>query len=274
MSSQKKIYHKISNPGSVKKYPITIMTRIKYALIRLIAIKVFACNAFVVKPFSFRMGSMLQSTTEEVVVSTNAEALIEKARDIIDTKSGFYSDYDASVFSEEFVFRGPYIGPLNKKDYLTTMDAFEIYKAFPDINANAWGFSIDPKNPNRVWFMVRNTGTFNGGPLAPKSINFKPTGAKLEGCPETFSIIFDEEQKLKYLSVGYVADRFEGNTNGTGAAVGIFNVIGLPFPKPGPLLKFAQWFGTEIVGLGPLSYSTENIPAWWKDKNIASEGYL
>lgn len=206
--------------------------------------------------------------------SRASNLLIEKAKDILYNKSGFYSSYDPEVFSEEFVFRGPYIGPLNKRDYLQTMDAFGIYKAIPNINPNAWGFSIDPDNPNRVWFMVRNTGTFDGEPIAPKSINFKPNGAKLKGCPETFSMLFDEDLKLKYLSVGYVADRFEGNTNGKGAAVGIFNAVGLPFPKVGPLQRFAQWFGTEVFCVGPMSYSVKDVPEWWTDKNVGSGGYL
>ena len=51
--------------------------------------------------------------------------LIQKANEIIYSKSGFYSDHDANVFAEDFVFRGPYIGPLTKKDYLSTMDTFE-----------------------------------------------------------------------------------------------------------------------------------------------------
>jgi hypothetical protein len=200
--------------------------------------------------------------------------LIEKAKAMLYTKSGFYSNYDETVFSDQFVFRGPFIGPLNKKDYLKTMDAFRIYEAIPDINPNAWGFSIDPKDPNRVWFMVRNTGTFNGQPIAPDSLNYKPNGAKLDGCPETFSMLFDEEQKLKYLTVGYVADRFEGNTRGQGAAVGIFNAVGLPFPKVGNLQRFAQWFGTEVVPIGPMSYSPKGVPEWWKDETVGSGGYL
>jgi len=205
--------------------------------------------------------------------SPNANILVDRAKDIVYNKSGFYSKYDSDVFSEDFVFRGPYIGPLNRRDYLDTMDAFGIYNAFPDISPNAWGFSIDPKDPNRVWFMVRNTGTFNGSPLAPGTLNFQPNGAKLEGCPETFSIIFNEDRKVKYLSVGYVADRFEGNTDGKGAAVGIFHVIGLPFPKVGPVLKFVQYFASEIIRQPPLSYSTD-VPEWWTDNRKASDGYL
>jgi len=202
--------------------------------------------------------------------------LIQTAHKFIYSQSGFYSPYDESVFSDEFVFRGPYIGPLNKKDYLSTMDTFGIYKALPDIDPNSFGYSIDPQNPNRVWFLVRNTGTFTGEPGLGfgGDLYFPPNGAKLEGSPETFSIIFDDDGKIKYLSVGYVADRFEGNTGGKGAAVGIFHVIGLPFPKPGPGLKLAQWLGTEVVNRGVYSYSTENIPNWWKSQEKASEGYV
>jgi hypothetical protein len=211
----------------------------------------------------------------EKMMDKTSSVLIERTKEIIYNESGFYSNYNEDAFSDEFVFRGPIIGPLNKKDYLKTMDTFGIYKSFPDIDPNAWGFSIDPKNPNRVWFMIRHTGTFTGEPIAPNSINFQPNGAKLEGCPETFNIIFDEEQKVKYLSVGYVADRFEGNTNGKGAAIGIFNLIGLPFPKVGPIQRFFQWFGTEVVDAGALSYSAkEEIPKWWKDESICADGYL
>lgn len=205
--------------------------------------------------------------------SPNSKALIERTKDIVNNKSGFYSEFDANVFSEDFVFRGPYIGPLNKKDYLDTMDAFSIYKAFPDISPNAWGYSIDPKDSNRVWFMVRNTGTFSGEPILKDTLNLESNGAKLEGCPETFSITFDEEQKMKHLTVGYVADRFEGNTDGKGAAVGIFKVIGFPFPKPGPVLAFAQYFASEIIRKPPLSYSTD-VPEWWTNDQKASQGYL
>jgi len=202
--------------------------------------------------------------------------LIQLANEFVYTKSGFYSPYEESWYSDDFVFRGPYIGPLNKKDYLGTMDTFGIYRAIPDINPNAFGWSIDPADPNRVWFLVRNTGTFTGEPGLGFGGGrfFPPNGASLRGCPETFSITFDDDRKVKHLTVGYVADRFQGNTGGKGAAVGIFHVIGLPFPSPGPLLKFAQWFGTEVLDMGAKSYSTENVPEWWTSEEKASEGYL
>jgi hypothetical protein len=229
-------------------------------------------------PFALHSSAAKFVPTKEIppIPSSSSDSLlIELANDYIYTKSGFYSAYDESIYSEDFVFRGPYIGPLDKKDYLATMDTFKIYQGLPDISPNAWGFSIDPKDSNRVWFMVRNSGTFNGEPGIGLGNGqyIKPNGAKLEGCPETFSITFDENKKIKYLTVGYVADRFEGNTNGTGAAVGIFNAIGFPFPSPGPLLSFAQWMGTEIINMSAKSYSKEGVPSWWKSAAKGGEGY-
>ena len=179
------------------------------------------CNVFK-NPFVADGGSAGIATSDAppIPVTNTNNPLIKLANDYIYNKSGFFSDYDESVFADDFVFRGPYIGPLNKKDYLSTMDTFKIYKALPDINPNAWGFSIDPKNPNRVWYFVRNTGTFNGEPIGlGNGLDFKPNNAVLDGCPETHSILFDEDRKVKLLTVGYVADRFEGNTRGDGVSI-------------------------------------------------------
>lgn len=247
----------------------------------------FSADAFSVQPLQLIRSPLARcavavpedATTESVAppvqIPSADHPLITLANELIYSKSGFYSAADPDVFSSEFVFRGPYIGPLNKKDYLETMDTFKIYEAIPDINPNAFGWSIDPLDPNRVWFMVRNTGTFTGSPGIGLGAGafYPPNGSEIKGCPETFSMTFDSEKKLKHLTVGYVADRFQGNVAGKGAAVGIFNAIGFPFPEPGPLLKFLQWFGTEVANNGASSYSRENIPEWWASEEKASEGY-
>ena len=213
-----------------------------------------------------------EETSAADLVPSTTQALIEKTKDFVDNNSGFYSPAsDESVFAEDFVFRGPYVGPLNKSDYLGTMEAFGIHKAFPDISPNSWGYSIDPKDPNRVWFMCRNTGTFTGEPLLPGVLNIQPTGAILEGPPETFSVVYDDDQKVKYFSVGYVADRFDGNTDGVGAAFGIFNIIGLSLPSPGPALRALQWYSSEFQDSDPRSYSTD-VPEWFLREKGDSKG--
>ena len=159
--------------------------------------------------------------------------LIEAAELFIDSQSGFYSPYDSDRLAEDFVFRGPVIGPLNKADYLSTMDTFKVYKAFPDISPNAFGFALDPMNDRRVWFFVRNSGT-NTGPFGlGYGLEVPASGNAVVGVPEAFSITFDDSDRVKLLTVGYVADRFEpgSNTGGVGAAFGLLKVAGIPLPS-------------------------------------------
>jgi hypothetical protein len=209
-----------------------------------------------------------------VQVAAADDPLFQLVNEFIYEQSGFYSPADESAFSDEFVFRGPIIGPLTKVDYLKTLDFFRIYEAVPDISPNAWGFSKDPLDPNRVWFMVRNSGTFSGKALnVVKGFTVPSNGAELRGCPETFSITFDESRKVKYLTVGYVADRFEGNTNGKGAAAGILELAGISLPSTGPVLGLSNWMTNELVDIGARTYSSENVPSWWTNTLRAAEGY-
>ena len=258
------------------------------ALLLATVVDLHVTNAFSILPAPTRTVTSLTSSTAQPETSqivppipsntgsTNDDTLIKLANEFIYTQSGFYSPAEPSKYSDQFVFRGPYIGPLNKKDYLLTMETFQIHKALPDISPNVFGFSVDPKDPNRVWFIVRNTGTFTGEPGLGLGFGqyFPPNGAKIEGCPETFSITFDEDKKVKLLTVGYVADRFEGNTGGKGAAIGIFNVVGLPVPPPGPLYSFITWFSNNVVGSPAKSCSAkEDVPKWWTNEERGADGY-
>jgi hypothetical protein len=205
------------------------------------------------------------ASTSEVALGSRSEQLLAKAEDMVNNGFnnglGFYSPANESEFSEEFVFRAPVIGPLNKKDYLFTMGSFNLFEAFPDLKANAWGFSIDPENPNKVWFMLRSTGTFENDLTAgPNVPSIKANGKKLNGCPETHSILFDDDMKVKALTGGYVADRFEGNTNGLGAVYGLLFAIGYKLPPP-PFFRLFQEL-TNGLGGNPKSFSTD-LPKWW-----------
>jgi hypothetical protein len=211
------------------------------------------------------------SSTSIDTSASRSEQLLAKAESFVNTGSGFYSPPDASLFSEEFVFRGPIVGPLNKKDYLHTLgECFQVFKVFPDISANAWGFSIDPENPNKVWYMVRNTGTMeNDWQLAPNLPAIPANGKKVKGPPETHSILFDEEMKVKCLTVGYVADRFEGNTGGSCAAFGLLEGIGYKLP-PAPIFRIASELTNGFMG-GPNAFSTD-LPKWWPHEGKLSDG--
>jgi hypothetical protein len=228
---------------------------------------VFVDNTATVRRRIFAKNSAAASTTTTAppIPSNGDQALLQLANDFLYTGSGFYSPPRQEMLSEDFVFRGPVVGPLNKRDYLSTMDTFKIYEAFPDISPNAWGFSVDPTNDRKVWFLVRNTGTNTGRLGLGFGLTAPPSGNKVEGAPETFSVLFDGEQRVKQLTVGYVADRFEGNTGGVGAALGLIRVAKIPIPgATSPLFRALGWFSNKVLDNPAKTVSPKkDVPAWW-----------
>lgn len=96
-----------------------------------------------------------------------------------------------------------------------------------------------------------------------------PSGNKVVGVPEAFSITFDADDRVKLLTVGYVADRFQGNTGGVGAAFGLLRVAGIPLPG-GLAYKAAVALSNRLPGATAKSCSKrEDIPQWWLDVSEA-----
>jgi len=202
------------------------------------------------------------------------ERLLQLAEELINTSTGFYSPADPNIFAEDFVFRGEAVGPECKKDYLENMDYFKIHEAFPDIQSNAFGFAIDPLERKRVWFFCRNTGTHTGT-LRFWPIEIPPTGKKLAGSPEAFSMLFDDQDKLKLLTVGYPVDRdYPGiNTEGLGAVFGILKAVGVPFPTGRVYQTLAK--AAPLVGSPRAISKEEDIPEWYQNytpKRRGNEG--
>lgn len=184
--------------------------------------------------------------------------------------------------ASDFVFRGPVIGPLCKKDFVATLTSMSAQgksgfaEAFPDLESNNFGYSVDPTEPKRVWYFTRPRGTFLGPFDNPTAGRIDPTGAKYIGPPEARSVIFDEDGKVKYQSVGYVIDRFTGDTTGgRGAVFGMYAVMGQELdPSIGsPMMVFLQWLSNLLPeGTVPKSYSKkEHLPSWWTDERMGAQ---
>eukprot|EP00536_Pseudo-nitzschia_multiseries_P003674 jgi/Psemu1/186363/e_gw1.57.73.1 len=197
-----------------------------------------------------------------------------------------YNDYNdpSSILADNFVFRGPVIGPLNKWDYIDVLEYFRVYEAFPDINPNCYGFSVDVIDPLKVRFFVKATGTYQyplGGFLG--KLGKKPDGREYVGSTEAWSITFNDldRMQVKYVSAGYVVDRFEdrnrlATTGGKGLVMGVLNTIGVDFLPTQPestSLKMMQWAaghfskkgGSDALFPKPFSASRD-LPQWWRDE--------
>jgi len=110
------------------------------------------------------------------------EELIRKAKAVMavefGTKAGSNPDH---YLTDDFQFVAPIVGPLSKTEFVNAFGSFKVKEAFPDLQDNAF-FTVDPLEPNRVWFFSRATGTHTG------PLNFgapiAPTGKRVESPPQ------------------------------------------------------------------------------------------
>lgn len=211
----------------------------------------------------------MSATTQSVEQRQEEQRLIELAQDFVETGTGFGTVSRPELFADDFVFRGPIIGPLCKKDYLFTLDTNKVYEAFPDLSSGAFGYTVDPIERNRVWFFTRYTGT-NTGTITIGPITLPPTGKEIQSGPEVNSVMFDEDNKVKLFTVGYVVDRDTpgATSDGQGALVGLLKGCGIPFPSTSlfrPIQKLAESYNKSHPELIKSISLEEDIPAWYKD---------
>lgn len=150
--------------------------------------------------------------------------LVELAKDALRKQVGLD---DESVLADDFQFCAPVVGPLTKEQYLGALRNFKITDAFPDLDANYHFVRVDPFEHNRVWWFTRSIAT-HSGPLLGK----EPTGTVLELPPQANSFVFNEEGKIKEMTIGYVLDRRVGNTGGLGGIFGFLYGVGQGLPIP------------------------------------------
>ena len=89
-------------------------------------------------------------------------------------------------------------------------------------------------------------------------------------------MLFNDEGKIKYQSVGYITDRFTGDTTaGKGAIFGLYEVVGAPVDARigGKVMGIMQKVTSKLPGLNlPKSFSDrKDIPEWWTDKRRGNE---
>lgn len=237
-----------------------------------------------------------KSATEINLCNAAEKFMKEQGRYFSSPPSASENNDDTSILADDFVFRGPVIGPLNKHDYLEVLDYFKIYEAFPDVRPNCFGFTTDPNDPLKVRFFVKATGTYQNrvGGLLGKCAD-APDGREYKGSTEAWSITFtnddnddndnnntESRMQVKCVSAGYVVDRFEDKstctTGGKGLSFGVFQTAGVPFPvKPGSKrLRLIQWLTNKFAkgpnAKFPKAFSDpKTIPEWWTDSRLGAE---
>mmetsp|Transcript_26454 Transcript_26454/g.37304 ORF Transcript_26454/g.37304 Transcript_26454/m.37304 type:complete len:282 (-) Transcript_26454:206-1051(-) len=229
----------------------------------------------------------LSSSSSSLSLSSDSTSPVSSSftrEELLDIAQTYISNPTPEALSPDFIFRGPVIGPLNKADFVETLTSISSAEkkgfkdAFPDLQPNVFGFTIDPIEPNRVWYFERPTGTFTGPFDHPTAGRIEPTGAPYVGPPEARSVIIEESTGLiQYQSVGYVMDRFtRDTTEGKAAVFGIYHVMGqsLDDTVGSAQMRFVQWVTSILpkeLGI-PKSFSKkEELPSWWTDDRMGAE---
>ena len=151
--------------------------------------------------------------------------LVARAKEVMgpDVKVGLADD--GACLAEDFEFCAAVVGPIGREDYVGALNNFKLEDSF-DIAPNYFGWTVDPLQPNRVWFMGRSiakhVATFAG---------VEATGKELVMPPQQFHLDFDERGRVKEIGF-YTVDRRQGNTGGLGGAFGYFYGVGKPLPIP------------------------------------------
>lgn len=109
-------------------------------------------------------------------------------------------------FHPDYVLRGPVIGPLTRKDLVSSQKGFQYDKAFPDFEIDTFGYTIDPENPYRCFYFQRWRGTHLGTLMAGEQA-YEATGNYMETPVSVFCVVWTPDQNIIYEQVGAVVDR-------------------------------------------------------------------
>lgn len=113
---------------------------------------------------------------------------------------------DASWYHKDYVLRGPVIGPINLRDLRDAQEGFQYAEAFPDLNIESFGYTIDPENPYRCFYFQRWRATHTGTLLAGNQA-YEATFNTMETPVTIFSVVWTPERNIIYEQVGAVVDR-------------------------------------------------------------------
>ena len=187
--------------------------------------------------------------------------VIAKTEEYVNAQSW---EIDENTYDKDYVLRGPVIGPINRKDLRGSQTGLGLKEAFPDVNIDTFGYTIDPENPYRCFYFQRWRATHSGDLDAYGDI-FPATGIEMEAPVSVFSVVWTPEGKIIYEQVGAVVDRFEGNTQGKAAVFGLLHTAGLKLSaNPGDAVFGAiQRIGHFLGGRGRSWSKEEDIPKWW-----------
>mmetsp|Transcript_1799 Transcript_1799/g.2081 ORF Transcript_1799/g.2081 Transcript_1799/m.2081 type:complete len:270 (-) Transcript_1799:46-855(-) len=167
-----------------------------------------------------------QELLEQSTFPIEPEELMERAKYVLGPECGIGTLDDGKCLAEEFEFIAAVVGPIPRTGYLDALTNFDLGASFT-IHSNYFGMSVDPMQPNRVWFLNRVRGIHDKGEF----LGAPPTNKEIVYPPQTLHLDFNEHGDVTEFGF-YTSDRRQGNTGGLGGAFGFMYGVGKPLPIP------------------------------------------
>mmetsp|Transcript_18220 Transcript_18220/g.25887 ORF Transcript_18220/g.25887 Transcript_18220/m.25887 type:complete len:289 (-) Transcript_18220:489-1355(-) len=198
--------------------------------------------------------------------------VIEKTKAYVESQQLGENGADKELYDKDYVLRGPVIGPINREDLFGSQNGLGLRDAFPNVEIDSFGYTVDPENPYRCLYFQRWRAVHENDLDAYGDI-YPATGTEAEMPVSVFSVVWTPEEKVIYEQVGAVVDRLEGNTQGKAAVFGLLHHAGLKLnANPGDgVFAFIQRLAHVIGGRGR-SWSRKNdVPGWWVSKSKGAD---
>lgn len=154
--------------------------------------------------------------------------LVARAKEVLSPEIGIGTKDNGACLAEDFQFVAAVVGPIGKQDYINALGSFKLEESF-DIQQNTFGFTVDPLQPNRVWWYGRQISTQIAPFMGVESSAKDEAPSVLILPPQSFHMDFTEDGQVKEFGF-YTVDRRQGNTGGLGGAFGYFYGVGKPLP--------------------------------------------
>ena len=147
------------------------------------------------------------------------------AKRIVDT---YFGVDEPSLLTTDFQFSGPLVGPLTKDQHLRQSNVAGVKAALPDLELDAYNFEIDAFDPQRVWLILKSSGTQTKALIQDDRVvkEAPDAPAGYESAPEAVSVSINEKGLCYRVTTGYVLDKEVGNTKGLGGSLGLLEAIG------------------------------------------------
>ena len=173
------------------------------------------------------------------------DELIARTKDFIESD---YGACDFNLLADDFQFVGPFVGPLTRAQYLEALGGkLNPSAGFPDLSGRQFGFTADPIEPGRVWWVTRPSGSFT-----KPFFGAEPDGRRIETPPQAMGVVFSASGKVTKINVGNVIDRTAGNTGGLGGLFGFLWFVGKAPPAPEYQPYKQSWQFKLLSKVGPI----------------------